>query len=169
MSITTRTGDDGTTRLTTGEKVSKDIARMEAVGDVDELVSVLGIAACHVQGPGIGDSLVGIQRTLLAITSALASSNGGPADRWPVTDAMLKDLDAKCAALEQSVEMPADFVVPGGCLASAHLDHARAVARRCERRIVGLVRKGDIPDRGLIAWINRLSDYLWLLARAEAR
>ena len=79
----------------------------------------------------------------------------------------LEIMDAGCRALESRVDMPADFVVPGGALASAHLDLARAVARRCERRLVRLYDNGDLRDERVLAWMNRLSDYLWLLARSE--
>ena len=79
----------------------------------------------------------------------------------------LAELDQWCRDLEKRVEMPRGFIVPAGSIAAAHLDHARTVARRCERDIVRLFRKDLIANEALLAWINRLSDLLWLLARAE--
>ena len=76
-------------------------------------------------------------------------------------------LDVARSRLEASIEMPRGFVLPGGTHASAHLDLARAIARRCERRVCALQSESYIDNPQMIAWFNRLSDYLWLLARAE--
>lgn len=166
MSITTRTGDRGTTRLFSGEEVAKCSARPAAYGELDELVSVLGIARCHCRRRG--DDVLTLQRELFVVGAELATTaEGRERLRERVDQASLSALEARMTALESAIPMPTDFIVPGSNLAAAHLDHARTVARRCERHAVGLHRGGELDNEILLVWLNRLSDYLWLLARAE--
>ncbi len=166
-SITTGAGDRGMTRLFSGEEVSKGSQRPEACGDVDELVSALGLARAHVRKDEVRDAILHLQRSLFTVAAEVATSRGKIgllAER--VDAAMVQDLDRKRATLEQRIKMPSGFIIPGGSVGAAHLDYARAVARRCERRVVALAG-GEIPDEHLLVWMNRLSDYLWLLARQE--
>jgi len=167
-SITTKTGDDGTTRLFSGEEVQKDSPRTTAFGDVDELGSLLGVARAHAQHPGISSALVEIQRSLFTVAAELATTEehvNKLAQR--VDDGMLRELDQCREAVEEEIQMPDGFVIPGGTIGAAHIDHARTVARRCERQIVGLIRDGHIQNMNVLILFNRLSDYLWLLARRE--
>jgi cob(I)alamin adenosyltransferase len=168
FSITTRTGDQGSTRLFSGEEVPKDSLRTDAYGDADELCSVLGLARATGRDEDVRAAVEQIQRELFIINAELATTPGrlaGLKDR--VDDAMLKELDRRREALEAKVKMPAGFVIPGGTVAGAHLDHARTIARRCERKVTGLRRSGDVTNPIVLVWLNRLSDYLWLLARRE--
>ena len=167
-SITTKIGDDGTTRLFSGEEVQKDSPRTAAYGDVDELGSLLGVARAHVQHPGISSALVEIQRSLFTVAAELATTEehvNRLARR--VDDGMLREMDQSREAVEEEIRMPDGFVIPGGTIGAAHIDHARTVARRCERQVVGLIRNGHIQNMNVLIWFNRLSDYLWLLARRE--
>jgi len=166
--ITTGQGDKGFTRLLSGEDVPKDAPPLEALGDLDELVSVLGVARLHAARPETREAILAVQRELFKVGSELATA--------PVQAAALPDringeavshIEEKSRALEASRPMPKDFIIPGATLAAAHLDQARAVARRCERRLVALHRSGWCRNEHLLAWMNRLSDYLWLLARSE--
>lgn len=168
FSITTKRGDKGKTRLFSGEEVSKYSPRLEAYGDLDELVSMLGVARLHVRKEEIKDAILFVQRSLFVAGSELATTKEKLQKLTKRVDGeMLKLLDAKRDALEEVTPIPRGFVVPGGSLASAHLDHARTVARRCERKIVKLFEDKQIENEMLIVWFNRLSDYLYLMARFE--
>ena len=166
--ITTRRGDAGRTRLFSGEEVSKASSRPEAYGDLDELVSVLGLAKVKVEHPGLPGRLEQLQRELFVVGTELAMSTekrekmserigAGHAER--LTDAARE--------VEGSIPSPAGFVLPGGTEAAAVLDIARTVSRRLERRVVDMADKGLVDNPHMLAWLNRLSDYLWLLARLE--
>lgn len=168
-SITTRAGDGGKTRLFSGEIVSKHDLRIEALGEVDELVSALGLARAAGLMPAHAAMLLRLQRTLFRVGSVLAwvphHEAGGGVPGLEAAD--LEALDALCRALEDAFEMPSDFIVPGASPGGAALDYARALARRCERRIVACLDAGIVVDERIGVWMNRLSDALWLLARTE--
>jgi cob(I)alamin adenosyltransferase len=168
VSITTRVGDRGTTFLFSGEEVSKDSPRTRAYGDLDELVSVLGLARATARRPDVRRSVTDLQRELFIAGAELATSaRHVKLLKQRVDAARLAQLDARREELEKRIPMPAGFILPGGTLAAAHLDHARTLARRLERRVVGLRRRKLVNNPALIIWLNRLSDYLWLLARRE--
>ena len=170
ISITTKTGDQGKTGLFSGERVSKYSPRLEAYGDLDELVSVLSIARHHVQSDDMKKEILALQQTLFIAASELATT---PAklQKLPrrIDEQLLKAFDEKRQALEDQVEIPQGFVIPGNTLASAYLDFARTIARRCERKIVHLLEEKTIANGRLVIWFNRLSDYLYLLARFEEK
>jgi cob(I)alamin adenosyltransferase len=166
MSITTRVGDKGTTLLFSGERVAKDSPRTEAYGDLDELVSVLGVARCHARRSA--KDILKLQRELFVVGSELATSQKFVKLLAERVDAgMLADFEKRRETLEAQIKMPDGFIIPGGSLAGAHLDHARTIARRLERKVVGLQRRRLVKNKHLRVWLNRLSDYLWLLARHE--
>jgi cob(I)alamin adenosyltransferase len=175
VKIYTRTGDAGDTSLLGGTRVRKDDARVDAYGEVDELNAVLGLAraagntgsgAPGALDPTIDDALVLIQRDLFALGARLAD----PADRIGarVTKAALGDADIE--RLEHLIDrLEADlpplraFILAGGTQAGAALHVARAVCRRAERRMVAL----QPPIEGiLLRYVNRLSDLLFVMARA---
>ena len=168
MSITTKVGDRGTTFLFSGEEVPKDSPRTSAYGDLDELVSVLGLARATTKRADVRAAVLDLQSELFVAGAELAtSSRHVKLLKQRVDAARLADLEARRDALEKRIRMPAGFILPGGTLAAAHLDHARTLARRLERRVVGLTRRKLVRNPDLIVWLNRLSDYLWLLARRE--
>lgn len=167
-SIVTRTGDKGTTRLFSGEEVAKDHPRTCAYGDLDELVSLLGVAAASATISAVASRLREIQRWLFVVGTELAT-NAEHVERLSqrIAAPQVAEIDAWCESLEQSLTLPAGFVLPGGTLPAAHIDHARSVARRLERSVVALARQGEVRNAELGVWLNRLSDLLWLLARQE--
>ena len=168
FSITTRRGDAGDTRLFSGETVRKNAPRPSAYGDLDELISVLGVARAQCRHAATQEAVLRLQRQLFVAGSELATTPGGFARlKQRVDAAMLAELDERCAALEARLTMPRGFIVPGASLAGAQLDVARTVSRRVERQVVGLADAGEVKNAELLAWLNRLSDYLWLLARSE--
>lgn len=167
-SITTGLGDRGMTRLHSGEEVSKDSPRPEIAGDMDELVSALGVARSLVQRPEAREAILHVQRALFIVAAELATSPEGTGLLERRVDAeMVRALEGRRLALEAQVDIPRGFVIPGDAVAAAHLDLARAIARRCERKVVSLMRGAEVSNEHLLVWMNRVSDYLWLLARFE--
>ena len=166
MKIYTRTGDTGQTSLFDGTRVVKNDARVDAYGEVDELNACLGLARASGAGAEIEAELVRLQRDLFALAAQLADPGERLAAR--ITKAVLGDGDV--ARLEQTIdrfeaELPPlrHFILAGGSPAGAALHVARAVCRRAERRMVAL----DPAVEGvLLRYINRLSDLLFVLARA---
>lgn len=168
MSITTKRGDAGETSLFSGERVPKYAARLEAVGDLDELVSALGVARCWVEGEATRGMLLDLQRRLFLVGSEIATSPEQLALLTRRLDAeAVRELDAARDALEARVNAPRGFILPGEARGAAFLDLARAIARRCERHIARLRADGIFVNDHVLIWMNRLSDYLWLLARSE--
>jgi cob(I)alamin adenosyltransferase len=166
VKIYTRTGDTGDTSLFDGTRVRKSEPRVEAYGDVDELNACLGLARASGADHEIADELVRLQRDLFALGAQLADPGEKIAAR--VTKAALGDDDV--ARLEQLIdryeaELPAlrRFILAGGSPAGAALHVARAVCRRAERRMVALE---PAVDAVLVRYVNRLSDLLFVLARA---
>lgn len=167
-SITTKTGDKGTTHLFSGETISKHAPQTEAYGDLDEVVSALGIARSLTANKEIGARLVALQRGLFVVGAELATSPERVALlKERVDETMLDKIERDCAELEAALPLSKGFVLPGGTTAAAHMDLARAVARRCERKAVALKERGWVTNEALLIWLNRLSDYLWLMARLE--
>lgn len=174
MKIYTGAGDRGKTSLFSGERVPKDDARIEAYGDVDELNSVIGAVIASLPEPlaEIRGELQEIQSDLFHIGAWLATTSGAPAaSQLPPID------PERASALERSIDhmdedLPAlkGFILPGGHASAAWAHIARTVCRRAERRTVGLSTGG--PEAGpaeqlsrAIVYLNRLSDYFFVLAR----
>jgi cob(I)alamin adenosyltransferase len=165
MRIYTKTGDAGETGLFDGTRVSKADPRVDAYGEVDELNAWLGVARAHGVSPEIGDLLVQIQRDLFALGAQLADPRHKIAAR--VEKATLGETDI--TRLEQAIDhlevtLPAlrHFILAGGSPAGSALHLARTVCRRAERRVVAL---GGV-DPIVIKYLNRLSDLLFVIARA---
>jgi cob(I)alamin adenosyltransferase len=163
MSITTKDGDDGTTGLWSGERVPKDDPRIEACGAVDELSSFLGFARLACALPETRVALEGLQRDLVRVAAEIASVD--PAFTDPIQSWDEEAVTAKIRALEARIPL-LGFVLPGRTEASARIDLARTSARALERRAIALAREAALSDI-LRRWLNRLSDYLFMLARAE--
>ncbi len=168
FSITTKTGDRGTTRLFSGEEVSKYSERLEAYGDLDELVSLLSVARHQMKNKELIDDVLYLQRTLFVVGSELATTAGKISKlKSRIDENFLKTMENRRSALEDRVKIPDGFVIPGNNPASAALDVCRAVSRRLERKIVELFQKKELNNQNLLIWLNRLSDYLYLMARFE--
>lgn len=171
MKIYTKTGDAGETALFDGTRVSKSHHRVAAYGDVDELNAVLGLVRASGIGDELGAVVAQIQRDLFALGAQLADPRDRIADR--VTKAVIEDADvARLETLidrfESQIPPLRQFILPGGDGGAASLHVARAVCRRAERRIVGLESSTEaaasLPG-GLVRYVNRLSDLLFVLAR----
>ena len=159
--VYTRTGDRGQTSLFSGGRVAKDHQRIEAYGSLDELNAVLGVLLVEPLPDGVVERLRSVQDVLFTLGSVLADSAGqltvdsaawdpGPLEEW------IDEMDSELEPLRA-------FIVPGGSRAAALAHLARTVCRRAERRTI--VLDGDIPE-GVLAYLNRLSDALFVLARS---
>lgn len=164
MSISTKTGDDGTTDLWSGERVGKDSLRVESYGTIDELNAFLGDARRHVKTDQVKEIIDILQRDLFRVAASLATLSPG-AYVQPVTEVDVDRLTNWVHELEAAVPL-AGFVIPGSTDSSAKLDICRTVCRRAERRIVALARQ-DVVDGPSRRFVNRLSDLLFMLARYE--
>ncbi len=164
--IYTRTGDDGTTGLVDGSRTAKDSPRLAAIGDVDEVNSLIGVAALHASGP-VHAQLQMIQNDLFDLGADLAT----PGEDFTPSEMVLRIVPSQVARLETEIdamnaEMAAlsSFILPGGTPLGAALHVARAVTRRAERCLVTAGRATPINPAAL-RYINRLSDWLFVAAR----
>ena len=167
-SITTRQGDSGETRLYSGESVSKKSRRIWSCGDIDELVSQLGVAYANTSEKDIAliMDIEYIQKTLFTVASEIATLEPKLSTLTKRIDSKeMSILDEKRDLLEEAIDLPKGFILPGATIISAHLDVCRAMSRRCERTITELYNEGFISNKYILMWMNRLSDYLYLLAR----
>ncbi len=170
MSITTKKGDTGLSFLFSGERVKKNALRLETYGCLDELVSVLSIARHHVQEKETKENILYLQRQLFVIGSELATSPKGLSRlKIRIDQSALEFFDQKRITLESQTPIPRGFVIPGNSLGASYIDYARAISRRLERFTVSLKQKKELTNPYLLVWLNRLSDYLYLLARKEER
>jgi len=165
MKIYTRTGDNGDTKLFDGTQVRKNDTRVEAYGQVDELNSLIGAAASFLADHELKELLFAIQRDLFSLGAQLADPNQHGKKQKSRLDA------ARITALEESIdrfetELPPlrQFILAGGAPAGAMLHVARTVCRRAERRVTALAESVEIDSLN-IEYLNRLSDFLFVLAR----
>jgi cob(I)alamin adenosyltransferase len=169
--IYTRTGDDGTTALGTGERRKKYDLRIAAYGTVDEVNAAIGVARLHSAGDStIDPALARIQNDLFDVGAdlCLPSEKGkGPGGaRLAVTAAQVKWLEDEIDRLNAELAPLRSFILPGGSPAAAYLHLARTVCRRAERLIVELKdQPGEIVTAEALHYVNRLSDYLFVAAR----
>ncbi|HEX3629859.1 MAG TPA: cob(I)yrinic acid a,c-diamide adenosyltransferase [Candidatus Dormibacteraeota bacterium] len=170
-SIVTKTGDSGETGLLYGGRVSKTDPRTEAYGTVDEAISALGATRALVKDRGRHATILRVQTELFTVGAELATD---PAEYdnlakhfKVVTDDYTNRVEAEILELEKRVPLPDAFVIPGGTAAAAALDVGRTVMRRAERRIVALQLGGYQVKPTVLRYVNRLSDLLFMLARAE--
>lgn len=165
--VTTRTGDSGETSLFGKERVRKSDPRIEALGDLDEAQSVIGVARAMAPRSALGRELLELQRGLYLAMAEVATPQEDVARLAQRLDpAAIDKLDAVIERVRRTARIEGQFVVPGDDARSAALDHARTVSRRAERRVVECVVAGLVPGDLLIPWLNRLSDALFVLARS---
>ncbi len=167
MKIYTKTGDQGETGLFGGPRVAKDDARIEAYGTVDELNSVLGLARSCILPTDLDRLVERIQNELFSLGAQLATPNPSAHQTALIGQAEIARLESAIDEYEARLEPLKQFILPGGTAAASHLHLARTVCRRAERRLVTLVRSSPLPiATELVVYLNRLSDLLFVLARA---
>lgn len=173
MKIYTQKGDDGTTGLFMGGRVSKASLGPEAYGTVDEAVSNLGLARAHATAEGapeMATAILDAQRSMFVCAAELATD---PSRRDTLQDGvsrvhqeMIDDIETAIDEIVDSRGMPETFVVPGGSHMAAALDVARTVVRRAERRAVEYAAEGALEGSLVVPFLNRMADYVYMLARA---
>jgi cob(I)alamin adenosyltransferase len=166
--IYTRTGDDGTTALGSGERRKKYDLRVAAYGTLDEVNAVIGIVRLHTAGDAALDPVLGrIQNDLFDVEADLCLSEKGPGGaRLTVTDAQVAWLEGEIDRLNVDLAPLRSFVLPGGTPAAAYLHLARTVCRRAERIMVELKdRPGETVTHPSLKYVNRLSDFLFVAGR----
>jgi cob(I)alamin adenosyltransferase len=183
--VATTRGDDGTTGLLYGgARIGKDDPRTEAYGTIDEAIAALGMARANLGVKrrigtlpaglgGLAEMILRFQRELFVVGAELATNP----DAWGrledgrtrVSEEMVRGVERDLVELEEHLEMPREFVVPGETPTSAALELARTILRRAERRAVALQRQDLVPGANLIPYLNRLADLVWVLARAAER
>jgi cob(I)alamin adenosyltransferase len=168
--IYTKTGDDGSTGLLGTGRVSKDDIRVEVYGTVDELNATLGVARAHGLDTAADALVAGLQDDLFVLGSALADPSPDGRFHRAITAQHVESLESAIDRLEEELAPLAHFVLPGGCPPAAQIHLARAVCRRAERLAVSLSHATgqDVPPV-IIIYLNRLSDLLFVLARAVNR
>jgi len=167
MKIYTKTGDDGTTGLFGGERVSKDALRVECYGTVDELNSTLGMVNSEVKNIELTTLITEIQNKLFTVGGQLAT----PAEKSGLILIKLVDedilfLEKNIDSFEEKLEPLKQFILPGGSKGASLLHFARSVCRRAERLVTSLSKNEKVSNLILI-YLNRLSDLLFVLARFE--
>jgi cob(I)alamin adenosyltransferase len=167
MKIYTKTGDDGTTGLLAGRRVLKDDLRVEAYGTIDELNAALGLARAERLEPALDAVLAHLQETLFVLGSALADPNPTGRFHSVITADHVAWLERQIDEMQEHLPPLTHFILPGGSKPAALVHWARAVCRRAERLIVSLSRRdGEVVPEQILTYVNRLSDFLFVLARA---
>jgi cob(I)alamin adenosyltransferase len=171
VKIYTRKGDDGTTSLWYGGRVAKDDPRTEAYGTLDEANALLGVAraACGQEQPELGEDILALQHELFVagaeLATAPAASDRLEGEVSQVTDEAVEKLERRIDHYMDQVDLPPQFVIPGGTELSAALDVARSALRRAERRVVTLRDAEGLASDTVLRFLNRASDLLFAMAR----
>ncbi|HIN04733.1 MAG TPA: cob(I)yrinic acid a,c-diamide adenosyltransferase [Dehalococcoidia bacterium] len=171
--VYTKFGDLGETSLLYGGRISKNDLHTEAYGITDEAVSAMGLARATTDDLRVKDVLRDLQRELFTIAAELATEP----DKYelfqqhfqPVTQDMVTNLETIIDGLEEDVEMPKVFILPGGSPSSAAIDLARCIIRTAERRVVALREAGKLTNDLIITYLNRIGDLLFVVARYQDR
>lgn len=161
MKIYTKIGDKGETSLIGGRRVSKADLRVEAYGTVDELISTLGVVRSYEIGETNRKTILDIQSKLMVVAATLASDGN---KSLTINENDIAVLEEKIDQMDDLLPSLQSFILPGGSLSGAYCDVSRTVCRRAERSIVRLSSQSD-SDNMIIAYLNRLSDFLFTLAR----
>jgi cob(I)alamin adenosyltransferase len=165
MSISTMRGDGGETSLAGGVRVSKASARVETYGTIDELTSSLGFARSICEDAEIAALTKSIQQDLFKIGSSLATPTESPKPQILIEQALVDRLTGEVHRIEAIDGILADWSIPGEHRAAAAYDVARTICRRAERALVRLQEAGAVVQPAILAYVNRLSDLLWLFGR----
>jgi cob(I)alamin adenosyltransferase len=167
VKIYTRTGDTGETGLRGGVRVRKNVLRVEAYGTVDELSAALGMVCSALPGAETAALLRSIQRDLFALGAQLADAQSAKVpstERAAVPETRVAELEREIDRAQDGLPPLRSFVFPGGCEVGARLHLARTICRRAERRLAALAEAEPVAPV-VLAYVNRLSDLLFVLAR----
>lgn len=163
----TRKGDDGTTGLLGEGRLPKYHPRIEAIGTLDETTATLGLARALSHSPEVREILTQTQRDLSALMAEVAATPENAAKFRSVDQTRVVWLEAQTDSLSEKTEMPREFILPGETAGGGALSVARAVTRRAERRVAELLATGDLENKELLRYLNRLSSLCFILELAE--
>jgi cob(I)alamin adenosyltransferase len=166
--IYTRTGDLGETKLIGGERVPKNHLRIAAYGGVDEANAALGAALALLEDAGLKALLEPVQHDLFRVGAALATPPEGRRIAPSMARADVQRLEQAIDRLEAELPSLREFILPGGSPAAANLHLARSIVRRAERGVVAFSQREEVPPE-ILAYLNRLSDLLFVAARTANR
>ena len=159
----TRTGDDGTTGLLGDERVKKFDLRMEALGALDELSAILGVARSLLPADDDKQKIVALQRKLYELMAEVAASPENAEKFKRITAESIEELETEIDRISMRVDVPAGFIVPGETQASAFIALARTITRRAERRTAELVSRGNLKNEQVLHYLNRLSSLFFVM------
>lgn len=167
MKIYTKTGDAGMTSLASGQRVCKTCSRIEAYGTIDELNAQTGLLITYCKDNNDKKNLTHIQNTLFIIGGHLATE---PSPEHPVTtcsiaNSDLQEIEQQIDAITSKLLQLRSFILPGGCRAAAICHVCRTICRRAERCMINLTKENAVIEASALAYINRLSDYFFVLSR----
>lgn len=163
----TRKGDDGYSGLLGKGRYPKEDDRFEALGTVDELTSVLGFARSLCKAPEVADIVINVQRHLYLLMAELAATEEQASNFRNISNDHVVWLEQTIEQVQQLVEIPKEFIVPGDSVSGAVLDIARSVTRRAERRTAALFHRDLISNSVLLKYLNRLSSLCFILELRE--
>jgi cob(I)alamin adenosyltransferase len=165
--VTTRTGDSGYTDLIGEHDLPKYEARVEANGTLDEANSVLGMARASTRHARLKQIIYDVQSTLYAVMAEIAMSGTPDRVELLVSDAQVAQVEQLMEELKGQIELPRGFITPGATAVGAMLDVSRGVVRRAERQLAQLTHRHLLTNEALLRYVNRASDFLFVLARYE--
>lgn len=170
MKLFNKRGDGGETSLLYGGRVSKSDLRTETYGTLDEAVSALGLGRSLARRGRVKEIVLELQRELFVVGAELATQDENLNRLSEKIDGVKVDrLQALIEELEEKIELPKAFIIPGGNAASAALDLARTIIRRGERKAVALREEGTLKNPEILRYLNRTADLLFVLARFEEK
>ncbi|MFZ2446856.1 MAG: cob(I)yrinic acid a,c-diamide adenosyltransferase [Syntrophobacteraceae bacterium] len=168
--VFSKKGDQGTTSLLTGKRVSKASLRPEAYGTLDEASSALGLAKVFSESEATRKMIETVQEDLLVLGAQLSvDSDPASAGKYHIGTERTQRLESWIEQLQKEVPLPRQFILPGGNAASAAIDLARTIIRRAERRTMALKEAGELDSPEAHSYLNRLADFLFTLARFAER
>jgi len=162
-------GDDGDTEILSGKNISKDDLRIETLGELDEIQSILGILRSIIKQKRTKEILFRIQNDLQLVMGEIASEKQNPSNTQKVDDNFLLKLEESIQNYQKQDEPQKGFIIPGDDFISAMVDQARTVARRAERRVVAAYRGKLILNKSILKYMNRLSTLLYYMEIHEMK
>jgi cob(I)alamin adenosyltransferase len=163
----TKTGDDGSTGRLGKGRLPKNHILIEAVGTIDEASSALGLVRAQITSREIGELILKVQKDLYHIMAELSATPENVAKFRQIEDAHLAWMEAEIERLQETVELPGEFIVPGDTLAGASFSLARTIARRAERRVAELHQLEPVENPAILPYLNRLSSLCFVLELHE--
>lgn len=167
-SIYTKTGDKGKTSLVGGKRVEKTHVRLDAYGTIDELNSFVGLLVCSIVDQELKDFLIYVQNKLFVIGSYLATDVEVKSSAQIITDEDVKSLEKMLDKLDAQLPKLSRFIIPGGSESAARAHVCRTITRRAERNVYRVVEQYPVDDL-ILKFLNRLSDFFFLIARFECQ